>query len=142
MINVQINSSKEGDEHDFRREGVRHREPRLDELMSDKESKQRPKRDREGQTAVLTRPKLKRPPLYKVILLNDDYTTQEFVVLVLRKFFQKNADQAFELMRAVHNTGKGVAGVYPYDIAATKVKQVQNFAQQFEMPLRLTIEAE
>jgi len=98
--------------------------------------------DRDGQTAVLTRPKVKRPPLYKVLLLNDDYTTQEFVVLILRKFFQKNAEQALELMRAVHNTGKGVAGVYPYDIAVTKVKQVQIFAQQFEMPLRLTIEAE
>ena len=142
MSHFQINSSQEVNEQDYHRCDRMYEEVCLGELMSDKESKQRPKRDREGQTAVLTRPKLKRPPLYKVILLNDDYTTQEFVVLVLRKFFQKNADQAFELMRTVHNTGKGVAGVYPYDIAATKVKQVQNFAQQFEMPLRLTIEAE
>ncbi len=116
---------------------------KVQELMSkDTKSPQRSRPDREGQTAVLDRPKLKRPPLYKVILLNDDYTTQEFVVLILRKFFQKNIEQAFELMRAVHNTGKGIAGVYPYDIAVTKVKQVENLAKQFEMPLRLTIEAE
>ena len=115
----------------------------LQELMSKDDNK--PKRsgpDRDGQTAVLDRPKLKRPPLYKVILLNDDYTTQEFVVLILRKFFQKNMEQAIELMKAVHNTGRGIAGVYPHDIAVTKVKQVENLAQQFEMPLRLTIEAE
>jgi ATP-dependent Clp protease adaptor protein ClpS len=105
-------------------------------------SKKTNDQDRQGQTAVLTRTKLKRPPMYKVIFLNDDYTTQEFVVLVLRRFFQKNSEQAIELMKAVHNTGKGIAGVYPYDIAVTKVKQVQLFAQQHEMPLRLTIEAE
>jgi ATP-dependent Clp protease adaptor protein ClpS len=109
---------------------------------SDSDSIKRGKTDRKGQTAVLDRPKLKRPPLYKVILLNDDYTTQEFVILILRKFFQKNNDDALRLMRAVHNTGKGIAGVYPHDIAVTKVRQVQNYAQQFEMPLRLTIEAE
>ena len=147
LINVEIRTSKSLDSivGEGLMSGVEHiciNVHRV-EFMGDKDSRDsKPKRNREGQTAVLTRPKLKRPPLYKVILLNDDYTTQEFVVLVLRKFFQKNSDQAFQLMRAVHNTGKGIAGVYPHDIAVTKVKQVQNFAQQFEMPLRLTIEAE
>lgn len=111
-------------------------------LSNSSGSKKTKDNDREGQTAVLTRTKLKRPPMYKVIFLNDDYTTQEFVVLVLRRFFQKNSEEAIELMKAVHNTGKGIAGIYPYDIAVTKVKQVQLFAQQHEMPLRLTIEAE
>ena len=111
-------------------------------LSSGSGSKKNKDQNQDGQTAVLTRTKIKRPPMYKVIFLNDDYTTQEFVVLVLRRFFQKNSEEAFELMKAVHNTGKGIAGVYPYDIAVTKVKSVQLFAAQNEMPLRLTIEAE
>jgi len=98
--------------------------------------------DPDQQSDVLTKPKVKRPPLYRVIMLNDDYTTQEFVILVLRRFFHKPQTEAFQLMRAIHTTGRGIAGVYPHDIAVTKVQQVQTFAQQCSMPLRLTIEAE
>jgi ATP-dependent Clp protease adaptor protein ClpS len=89
---------------------------------------------------VLTKQRVKRPPLYRVIMLNDDYTTQEFVILVLRRFFHKSNEEAQALMRAIHNTGRGVAGVYPHDIAVTKVQQVRAAAQQNSMPLRLTIE--
>lgn len=101
-----------------------------------------PKRDGGEKTQVIEKPKVKRPPLYRVVLLNDDYTTQEFVVLILRRFFHKPPIEAYQLMRAVHSTGRGVAGVYPHDIAVSKVQQVQTFAQQHSMPLRLTIEAD
>ena len=70
-------------------------------------------------TEVLDRPKLKRPPMYRVILHNDDYTTQEFVISILQMFFHKNMEQAQKLMLAVHRTGKGVAGIYPYDICVS-----------------------
>ena len=91
-------------------------------------------------TEVLDRPKLKRPPLYRVILHNDDYTTQEFVISVLQRYFHKSIEQATQLMLAVHKTGKGVAGIYPYDIAATKIHQVENYATRCEMPLRVSME--
>ena len=91
-------------------------------------------------TEVLDRPKLKRPPMYRVILHNDDYTTQEFVISILQMFFHKNMEQAQKLMLAVHRTGKGVAGIYPYDIAITKVKQVEMHANRCEMPLMVSVE--
>ena len=96
--------------------------------------------DQDSEVLTKTKAKVKRPPLYRVVMLNDDYTTQEFVILVLRRFFHKSSNDAFELMRAIHTTGRGVAGVYPHDIAVTKVDQVQNFARQYSMPLRLSVE--
>ena len=96
----------------------------------------------DGAVEVLTKTRVKRPPLYRVVMLNDDYTTQEFVVLVLRRYFHKTNEEAQQLMRAIHNTGKGVAGVYPHDIAVTKIQQVRAAAQQHSMPLRLTLEAD
>ena len=83
---------------------------------------------------------LKKPPLYKVLLHNDDYTTMEFVVWVLQMVFQKDQDEAMALMLAVHQTGRGVAGVYTKDIADTKCDQVMELAEANAMPLLCTTE--
>lgn len=84
--------------------------------------------------------KLKPPPLYKVLLLNDDYTPMEFVVHVLRKFFGIDQERATQIMLKVHTEGVGVCGVYPRDIAQTKVGQVVDFARQHQHPLQCTME--
>jgi ATP-dependent Clp protease adaptor protein ClpS len=80
------------------------------------------------------------PPIYQVMILNDDYTPMEFVVMVLQQFFGKDADQAFQIMWKVHIEGKGVCGVYPRDIAATKVDQVIEFSRQHQHPLQCVME--
>ncbi|MDP5053422.1 MAG: ATP-dependent Clp protease adapter ClpS [Congregibacter sp.] len=87
------------------------------------------------------KPKLKRPPLYKVILLNDDYTPMEFVVEVLEVFFKMNREQATQVMLAVHTQGKGVCGIYTKDIAETKSAQVNQYARDHQHPLLCEIEA-
>jgi ATP-dependent Clp protease adaptor protein ClpS len=87
------------------------------------------------------KPQLKRPPLYKVILLNDDYTPMEFVVEVLETFFKMNREQATQVMLAVHTQGKGVCGIYTKDIAETKSAQVNQFARDHQHPLLCEIEA-
>ncbi len=84
--------------------------------------------------------KLDSPDMYKVILLNDHYTPMDFVVEVLRKIFHKNPAEATKIMLEVHKKGKGIAGVYIYDIAATKIEQVKGMAKHDEYPLRCTIE--
>lgn len=89
-----------------------------------------------------TRPKTKKPSLYKVLLLNDDYTPMDFVVYVLERFFNKTADQATEIMLHVHRKGVGICGVYTYEVAETKVAQVMNFARQHQHPLQCTMEKE
>ena len=86
------------------------------------------------------KPKLKKPRLYRVILLNDDYTPMEFVVIVLEQFFNKPREQAVQIMLHVHQKGTGVCGVYPLDIAETKVKQVMDFACEHQHPLQCTME--
>ena len=93
-------------------------------------------------TSVLTRtkPKVKKPSLYRVLLLNDDYTPMEFVVHVLERFFQKNRDQAAQIMLHVHNHGVGECGVYTYEVAETKVTQVLDFARQNQHPLQCVME--
>ena len=91
---------------------------------------------------VETRPKTKRPPLYKVLILNDDYTPMEFVVHVLERFFGMNHAQAFEIMLTVHKKGLAVVGVFSYEIAETKVAQVMDFAQRHQHPLQCTMERE
>ena len=91
-------------------------------------------------TEVLTRPKLKKPPLYRVVFHNDDYTTREFVIMVLQRYFYKSYEESVRLMLLIHHTGKGIGGVFPYDIALTKVYQVETLAAEFEMPLRLSLE--
>ncbi|SFP62528.1 ATP-dependent Clp protease adaptor protein ClpS [Nitrosomonas cryotolerans] len=84
--------------------------------------------------------KLKAPPLYKILLLNDDFTPMEFVVLVLQTFFSMNQEQATQIMLKVHTEGVGVCGVYPGDIALTKVKQVVEFSKKNQHPLRCVME--
>ena len=87
------------------------------------------------------RPKLKRPPLYKVVLLNDDYTPMEFVIDVLQDFFSMNREKATQIMLAVHTTGKGTCGIFSRDVAETKSAQVNQYAQDNEHPLVSIIEA-
>ena len=92
--------------------------------------------------SVETKPKTKRPSLYKVLLLNDDYTPMEFVVYVLQRFFNMNHDRAFDIMLTVHNKGVAVVGVYPFEIAETKVTQVMDSARSNQHPLQCTMEKE
>ncbi|KOR33435.1 Clp protease ClpS [Achromatium sp. WMS3] len=95
----------------------------------------------DGGVAVQTaKPKLKQPPLYKVLLLNDDYTPMDFVVSVLQQFFYMNEERAYQIMMSVHNQGIGVCGVYTKDIAETKVHQVNDYARSCEHPLLCTME--
>ena len=89
-----------------------------------------------------TRAKTKRPPLYKVLLLNDDYTPMEFVVHVLERFFGLNHAQAFEIMLTVHKKGVAVVGVFSNEVAETKVTQVMDFARKHQHPLQCTMEKE
>jgi ATP-dependent Clp protease adaptor protein ClpS len=88
---------------------------------------------------TLEKPKVDRPKLYEVLLHNDDYTTQEFVVYVLMKFFHHDTDKARQIMLHVHQKGLGVAGVFSYDIAETKASQVVRFAREHEMPLQTSL---
>jgi ATP-dependent Clp protease adaptor protein ClpS len=84
--------------------------------------------------------RLKPPPLFKVLLLNDDYTPMDFVVVVLQSIFAMGREQATRIMLKVHREGMGVCGVYPRDIAATKVEQVMTFAREHQHPLRCVME--
>ena len=86
------------------------------------------------------RPKLKKPPLYRVVLINDDYTPMEFVVDVLQRVFAMDRQQATRVMLEVHTRGKGICGVFTYEIAETKVAQVTGYAQQHQHPLMCTME--
>ena len=100
--------------------------------------------DKDGEsgtgTLTKTRTRTARPPLYKVLLLNDDYTPMEFVVHVLERFFGMTHAQAFELMLTVHKKGLAVVGVFTFEIAETKVAQVMGIAQQHQHPLLCTME--
>ena len=93
-------------------------------------------------TETQTERQLKRPQLYKVLFHNDNYTTRDFVVAVLREVFHKSESDAVAIMLHVHNTGIGVAGVYTYDVARTKIDVVEALAREHEFPLRLTMEPE
>jgi ATP-dependent Clp protease adaptor protein ClpS len=96
--------------------------------------------DQERDLATLDQTRVDRPHLYEVVLHNDDYTTQDFVVYVLMKFFQHDAATAQQIMLNVHLKGVGVAGVYPRDIAETKAAQVVRYARDNEMPLRCSVQ--
>lgn len=100
--------------------------------------------DDHEQTGLLLkpRPKTKKPSMYKVLLLNDDYTPMEFVVHILEKFFSKNRQEATDIMLHVHRRGVGICGVYTYEVAETKVAQVMDFARANEQPLQCTMEKE
>jgi ATP-dependent Clp protease adaptor protein ClpS len=93
-------------------------------------------------TSVITKvkPKTKRPNLYRVLILNDDYTPMEFVVHILERFFNKNRQEATRIMLHVHRRGVGICGVYTYEVAETKVTQVMDFARQHQHPLQCTLE--
>ena len=98
----------------------------------------------QSDSSVITKtlPKTKRPPLYKVLLLNDDYTPMEFVVHVLERFFGLSHAQAFEIMLTVHKKGVAVVGVFSHEIAETKVAQVMDMARRHQHPLQCTMEKE
>ncbi len=107
----------------------------------------RDNRGREGDdlnTGVITKtkPKTQKPNLYKVLLLNDDYTPMDFVVYVLKRYFNKSVEEATQIMLHVHQKGVGICGVYTYEIAETKVTKVMSFAQQNQHPLQCTMEKE
>ena len=93
-------------------------------------------------TLTRTRAKTKKPSLYKVLLLNDDYTPMEFVVHILERFFSKSHDDAYMIMMNVHQRGVGMCGVFTYEVAETKVAQVLDFARQHQHPLQCTMEKE
>ncbi|CAM3790839.1 ATP-dependent Clp protease adapter ClpS [Deinococcus frigens] len=99
-------------------------------------------RDPEGRTQTLERTTTQRPRLYRVLLLNDDYTPMDFVVMVLSQYFRKAEGEAETIMLAVHHKGQGVAGVYTRDVAETKVAQVTAHARQEGHPLRVVAEPE
>ena len=86
------------------------------------------------------KPRLKKPPLYKVVLLNDDYTPMEFVVEVLQTFFRMDRSKATQIMLHVHTRGKGVCGVFTYEIAETKAAQVNDYSREHQHPLLCTLE--
>ncbi len=90
--------------------------------------------------ATKTRAKPKKPSMFKVLMLNDDYTPMEFVVMVLKRFFQMDMEQATRVMLHVHQRGVGVCGIFPYEIAETKVNQVMDCAAENNHPLRCTLE--
>jgi ATP-dependent Clp protease adaptor protein ClpS len=98
--------------------------------------------DGQGQVGVATktRAKPKKPSQYKVLMLNDDYTPMEFVVLVLKRFFSMDLEQATRVMLHVHQRGVGVCGIFTYEVAETKVNQVMDFARQNQHPLQCTLE--
>jgi len=111
--------------------------------FDDELSEQRPDRERrDGYDLAVeeARPKLKEPPLYRVVLINDDYTPMEFVVDILESIFGMERTRATQVMLEVHTKGKGVCGVYNFEIAETKVAQVMGIAQQHEHPLLCEME--
>ncbi|MBK18100.1 MAG: ATP-dependent Clp protease adapter ClpS [Rhodospirillaceae bacterium] len=112
--------------------------------MSDKELDRPPGGDDDTNVGVVvrTKPKTRKPSMYKVIMLNDDYTPMEFVVLVLERFFSKSHEEAINIMLHVHQKGVGVCGVFTYEVAETKVTQVMDLAQQHQHPLQCTLEKE
>ena len=96
----------------------------------------------EGPLVQEAKPQLQKPPFYKVILLNDDFTPMEFVVVILQRFFHKNREEATRIMLHVHQKGIGICGVFTREVAETKVRQVLDFAKENKHPLQCTLEPE
>lgn len=121
---------------------------RIDRItLSDPEGPQGPNdpgRDDDGDLGIATKTRVrtKKPSMYRVLILNDDYTPMEFVVLILERFFNKSREQATRIMLHVHQKGVGVCGVYTYEVAETKVAQVMDMARRNEHPLQCTMEKE
>ena len=97
-------------------------------------------RNREETVLEAKKSRTKPPPMFKVLLLNDDYTPMDFVVLVLQKFFSLSREQATQVMLKVHREGMGVCGLYPKDVAATKVEHVRSYSKQHQHPLQCVME--
>lgn len=93
-------------------------------------------------TVIEEKIKIKKPSFYQVLIMNDDYTPMEFVILVLERFFKKSRAEATQIMLHVHQKGMGVCGLYPYDIAETKIVQVMDYAKKNQHPLQCTMEKE
>lgn len=100
------------------------------------------KGDPNTSVVIKARPKVKKPSMYKVLMLNDDYTPMEFVVHVLERFFGKSGDEATKIMLHVHQKGVGICGVYTYEVAETKVTQTMDLARKHQHPLQCTLEKE
>lgn len=98
--------------------------------------------DADGQVITKSRTKTEKPPLYKVLLLNDDFTPMDFVILILRKFFLKSEPEATQIMLQVHNEGAGLAGVFTFEVAETKVYSVNEFSRRHKHPLKCIMEKE
>ena len=96
----------------------------------------------DGVATAEAKPKIKKPPMYKVVILNDDYTPMEFVVHILQAFFNLTHEKAQNIMLNVHTKGKGVCGVYTRDVAETKVEQVNDYSRQNQHPLLCTMETD
>jgi ATP-dependent Clp protease adaptor protein ClpS len=94
----------------------------------------------EGTVVEKQASRVKPPPMYQVVLLNDDFTPMEFVVAVLQKFFGKGREQATQIMLKVHHEGRGICGIYPRDLAASKVEQVSSYSRQHQHPLQCVME--
>lgn len=111
-------------------------------VLGSKTDKNSPHHDEGGETSILTKtkPKTKKPSMYQVVLLNDDYTPMDFVIYILERFFQKSREEATTIMLHVHRKGVGVCGVYPYEIAESKVSQVMDFCEKNEQPLQCTLQ--
>ncbi len=103
---------------------------------------QRRPEEQEGDVATESRDEAKRPPLYKVLLHNDDYTTQEFVVFILENIFRHPHETAFQIMMHVHQRGIGIAGLFPFETAEAKISQVHSLAREYEYPLKCSLEPE
>jgi len=130
------------DEHSGSCEGLRREAGAMARILLSKKNGQNDDGDLRGGTVTKAEPKTKRPSLYKVLLLNDDYTPMDFVVYVLERFFNKQSEDANRIMMHVHQKGVGICGVYTYEVAETKVAQVTNFARQHQHPLQCTMEKE
>ena len=98
--------------------------------------------DQDSLVLTQTKPKTKKPSMYKVLLLNDDFTPMEFVVLILERFFNVDHQQAVSIMLTIHQKGLAIVGVYPHEIAETKVAQVMEFSRKNQHPLQCTMEKE
>jgi ATP-dependent Clp protease adaptor protein ClpS len=105
------------------------------------ERRQSERTSQEG-VAIKERQRTKRPPLYRVLLHNDDYTTKEFVVMILMGIFHKSEGEANSIMLHVHLSGVGLAGIYPFEVAETKVTKTMQLARRYEYPLQLSMEPE
>jgi len=118
-----------------------HNDSKMENVMAHQDDGDTFDQHSDGQLATAeTKPKLKKPPMYKVVLLNDDYTPMDFVVEVLMVFFNLDEEKATQIMLAVHQQGKGVCGVYTRDVAETKAAQVTQYAQANKHPLLCQVE--